>query len=122
MREAGGIRRPLLDHLSLVLRVLGAWVAQCIATCKKVICAMELSRLNKVSGSEWRLEREGAMRVPAVLYAGEGVIGDMDDKVLEQIGNVACLPGIADGATRVVQFDLPGEVANYEIGAALPSP
>ena len=55
---------------------------------------MELSRLHKVSGSAWRLEPEGAMRVPAVLYADEGLIADMDDKVLEQIGNVACLPGI----------------------------
>ena len=59
---------------------------------------MELSRLHKVSGSEWRLEPEGAMRVPAVLYADQGLIADMDDKVLEQIGNVACLPGIVDGA------------------------
>jgi tRNA-splicing ligase RtcB len=59
---------------------------------------MELSRLHKLSGSEWRLEPEGAMRVPAVLYADEGLIADMDDKVLEQIGNVACLPGIVDRA------------------------
>jgi tRNA-splicing ligase RtcB len=59
---------------------------------------MDLSRLHKVSGSEWRLEPEGAMRVPAVLYADEGLIADVDDKVLEQIGNVACLPGIIDAA------------------------
>jgi tRNA-splicing ligase RtcB len=59
---------------------------------------MDLARLHKVSGSEWRLEPEGAMRVPAVFYADEGLIADMDDKVLEQIGNVACLPGIIDAA------------------------
>jgi len=28
----------------------------------------------------------GAMRVPAVLYGDEGLIAEMDDKVLEQIG------------------------------------
>jgi tRNA-splicing ligase RtcB (3'-phosphate/5'-hydroxy nucleic acid ligase) len=59
---------------------------------------MELSRLHKMSASEWRLEPEGAMRVPAVLYADEGLIAEMDDKVLEQIGNVASLPGIVDAA------------------------
>ena len=59
---------------------------------------MDLSRLHKVSSSEWRFEPEGAMRVPAMLYADEGLIAGMDDKVLEQIGNVACLPGIVDAA------------------------
>src|SRR5579864_5920479 len=59
---------------------------------------MDLSRLHKVSDSEWRLEPEGQMRVPAVLYADQGLIAGMDDKVLEQIGNVACLPGIVDAA------------------------
>ncbi len=38
------------------------------------------------------------MRVPAVLYGDESLIAEMDDKVLEQIGNVACLPGIVDAA------------------------
>jgi tRNA-splicing ligase RtcB len=59
---------------------------------------MELSRLHKLSASEWRLEPEGAMRVPAVVYGDESLVAEMDDKVLEQIGNVACLPGIVDAA------------------------
>jgi tRNA-splicing ligase RtcB (3'-phosphate/5'-hydroxy nucleic acid ligase) len=59
---------------------------------------MDLSRLHRVSNCEWRLEPEGAMRVPAVLYADEGLIVEMDDKVLEQIVNVACLPGIVEAA------------------------
>ena len=59
---------------------------------------MNLSRLQKVSATEWRLDPHGAMRVPAVLYASETLIAEMDDKVLEQIGNVACLPGIVDAA------------------------
>jgi tRNA-splicing ligase RtcB (3'-phosphate/5'-hydroxy nucleic acid ligase) len=59
---------------------------------------MDVSRLHKISGSEWRLDPEDAMRVPAVLYADEGLIGDMDDKVLEQIRNVASLPGIVEAA------------------------
>jgi len=38
------------------------------------------------------------MRVPAVIYAGEALIRDMDDKVLEQLCNVAALPGIVGRA------------------------
>jgi tRNA-splicing ligase RtcB (3'-phosphate/5'-hydroxy nucleic acid ligase) len=59
---------------------------------------MDISRLQQVSGSEWRLEPHDAMRVPAVLYGDERLIAEMDDKVLEQIGNVARLPGIVDAA------------------------
>jgi tRNA-splicing ligase RtcB len=59
---------------------------------------MDVSRLHHVSNWEWRLDPEGEMRVPAVLYGDEGLIAEMDDKVLEQISNVACLPGIVDAA------------------------
>ena len=38
------------------------------------------------------------MRVPAVIYADEQLIRDMDDKVREQITNVATLPGIVQAA------------------------
>src|SRR5688572_31690403 len=34
------------------------------------------------------------MRVPAVLYASEPLVRAMDDKVAEQMANVAALPGI----------------------------
>ena len=59
---------------------------------------MDLSRLHRISNWEWRFDPEGEMRVPAVLYGDEGLIAEMDDKVLEQIGNAACLPGIVDAA------------------------
>lgn len=38
------------------------------------------------------------MRVPAIIYANEQLIRDMDDKVREQITNVATLPGIVEAA------------------------
>jgi tRNA-splicing ligase RtcB len=38
------------------------------------------------------------MRVPAVLYADEVLLRDMDDKVIEQLRNVASLPGIVGAA------------------------
>ena len=36
----------------------------------------------------------GKMRVPAVIFATEKLIRDMDEKVYEQVTNVATLPGI----------------------------
>ena len=38
------------------------------------------------------------MRVPAVIYADEALIRDMDDKVFEQAVNVATLPGIVQAS------------------------
>ena len=38
------------------------------------------------------------MRVPAIIYGGEKLIEDMDEKVREQITNVATLPGIQRAA------------------------
>ena len=59
---------------------------------------MDLSPLHQMSSWEWRLDPAGVMRVPAVLFGEEGLIAEMDEKVLEQIRNVACLPGIVDAA------------------------
>jgi len=59
---------------------------------------MDISCLSRISETEWRLPAGGAMRVPAVIFGSAALLGDMDDKVLEQIRNVACLPGIVDAA------------------------
>ncbi len=50
------------------------------------------------SGTEWRIEPHGAMRVPGIIYADESLIRDMDDKVYEQVVNVAALPGIVNAS------------------------
>ena len=59
---------------------------------------METTLLQRVSESEWRIEPQGKMRVPAILFASEDLIRDMDTKVYEQIVNVASLPGIQKAA------------------------
>lgn len=59
---------------------------------------MDTKSLQRVSGEEWRIEPSGHMRVPAIIYASEGLIRDMDEKVREQIVNVASLPGIEQAA------------------------
>ncbi len=53
--------------------------------------AAQLTRLNDVA---WQFGPAGAMRVPGVIFADPDLIGAMDDKVLEQVANVASLPGI----------------------------
>ncbi len=55
---------------------------------------MDLALLERRSECEWEIPQHGAMRVPAVIYADEALIRDMDHKVYEQAVNVATLPGI----------------------------
>ncbi|MCP4317689.1 MAG: RtcB family protein [Hyphomicrobiales bacterium] len=59
---------------------------------------MEISSLERLSDTAWRIAPFGAMRVPAVIYADEALIRDMDDKVFEQVTNVATLPGIVEAS------------------------
>jgi tRNA-splicing ligase RtcB len=55
---------------------------------------MEVSRLQRKAENEWWIGPFGKMRVPAVIYGSETLIRDMDEKVYEQVTNVATLPGI----------------------------
>src|SRR5262249_59089080 len=55
---------------------------------------MDISQFTRHSETEWLIEPSRRMRVPAVIYATEELIRDMDQKVFEQTTNVATLPGI----------------------------
>jgi len=55
---------------------------------------MDMSLLARRGENEWVIAPRGKMRVPAVIYATESLIREMDDKVYEQVTNVATLPGI----------------------------
>lgn len=55
---------------------------------------MDRKSLERHSDFEWWIKPTGQMRVPGILYAGEQLIDDMDEKVREQVKNVATLPGI----------------------------
>jgi tRNA-splicing ligase RtcB len=59
---------------------------------------MDLNLFERRSETEWRIEPTGEMRVPAVLFATEELVADMDDKVREQMTNVATLPGIVEAS------------------------
>ena len=55
---------------------------------------MDISRLEAISDYAWRIPPHGNMRVPAIIFADLDLINDMDEKVYEQVTNVAMLPGI----------------------------
>jgi tRNA-splicing ligase RtcB len=55
---------------------------------------MKLTQLKQISTYEWEIPRKGKMRVPGIIFASKELITAMDEKVLEQVCNVACLPGI----------------------------
>src|SRR5262249_41432859 len=55
---------------------------------------MDISQFTRHSETEWLIEASGRMRVPAVIFATEELVRDMDQKVFEQTTNVAMLPGI----------------------------
>jgi len=59
---------------------------------------MDPNRFDRHEGTRWEIAPRGAMRVPAVIFADEALIEGMDDKVFEQLTNVATLPGIVQAA------------------------
>ncbi len=51
--------------------------------------------LEPIDGHRWRVPRSGGMRVDGIIYADAAMIGDLQgDPALEQVRNVAHLPGI----------------------------
>src|SRR3989338_8865005 len=53
---------------------------------------MELKKINEFT---WQIDKQGSMKVPAIIYASEKLLEKIkQDKTLEQAKNVACLKGI----------------------------
>jgi tRNA-splicing ligase RtcB len=59
---------------------------------------MDPARFIRIDETAWRIEPTDGMHVPAIIYADEALIRDMDDKVFEQAANVAMLPGIVQAS------------------------
>ena len=56
-------------------------------------------KFEQLDAYRWRIPREGKMNAPATVYASEEMIADIEaDQSLEQIANVAHLPGIQSHA------------------------
>ena len=60
---------------------------------------MDLKRLKQVDEFRWTVPlKDGEKRAPVLLYGTAELLQGMDDKVLEQLTNVAHLPGIVGSA------------------------
>ena len=55
---------------------------------------MDIKSLGKITDYIWEMAAEGEMRVPGRIFASEALVEELDDNVVKQIRNVACLPGI----------------------------
>ena len=59
---------------------------------------MDRAQFIQDTENTWRIEPFDKMRVPAIIYGSPTLIDNMDQKVFEQITNVASLPGIVKAA------------------------
>jgi len=59
---------------------------------------MDFNLFTRHDEYRWQINPRGRMRVPAVIFADERLIREMDDKVHEQLTNVATLPGIVQAS------------------------
>ena len=59
---------------------------------------MDLALFERRSEYEWHIKPFGKMHVPGVIFASESLLREMDDKVYEQVTNVAMLPGIVEAS------------------------
>ncbi len=59
---------------------------------------MDIKLLNKISDYIWEIPPEGEMRVPGRIFGCEAIVEELDDNVVTQIKNVACLPGIQEAS------------------------
>jgi len=84
--------------------------------------------MKKISENIYEIEREGEMKVPARIFASESILENIKkDKTLEQIKNVACLPGILNYAIALSDahqgYGFPiGGVAIFDLDKGVISP
>ena len=87
-----------------------------------------MTEIKKISDYIWQIQRQGAMKVPAVIIASEKILqGIKQDKTIEQIQNVASLKGILKHAIALPDshqgygFNI-GGVAAFDMEKGIISP
>jgi len=55
---------------------------------------MEIKNLRKINDYQWEIPKTGKMLVPGIIFGDQKLVEEMDEKVKEQVQNVASLPGI----------------------------
>ncbi len=85
--------------------------------------------LTQVGKHRWQLEKKPGMNVPGILYASKDLlsVGQGDAEALEQIRNVACLPGIVGASLAMPDvhwgYGFPiGGVAAFDFATGVISP
>ena len=84
-------------------------------------------KLKKISNVEWEIPTEGEMNVPGRIFASEEMVKNFNDKCLEQVKNVAKLPGILKASYAMPDMHLGygfpiGGVAAFDIDKGVISP
>lgn len=51
-------------------------------------------KLKKISEYEYKLEKTGNMKVPAIIYASKNLLETVEDNAIQQLANMATLKGI----------------------------
>ena len=84
--------------------------------------------LKKISKNVYEIPKQGKMNVPGRIYASEKILASIkQDKTLEQIRNIACLPGILNSSIAVADahqgYGFPiGGVAAFDLDEGVISP
>jgi tRNA-splicing ligase RtcB len=85
-------------------------------------------KLQRVDDQTWRIPREGRMNVDGIVYADDTLMAAIrEDKSLEQVANVACLPGIVGPSIGMPDihwgYGFPiGGVAAFDLDEGVVSP
>ena len=58
-------------------------------------------KLKKISDYEWEIPKSGNMLVPAKFFSSELLLKDVEETAVEQLTNVAQLPGIQKQALAI---------------------
>jgi len=58
------------------------------------VTKLDIKQLAKIGDYEWEIPKTGEMNVPGRIFASKSLVEKMDEKVKEQVVNVAHLPGI----------------------------
>jgi len=86
---------------------------------------MDIEKLNEFC---WRIEKQGQMLVPAMVFSSDKLIGKVrEDRTLQQLANVACLKGIVKHAMAMPDahegYGFPiGGVAAFDLEEGVISP
>jgi len=85
-------------------------------------------KLQRIDANSWRIPREGPMHTDGIVFADDRLMENLkDDRCLEQVANVACMPGIVGPSIGMPDihwgYGFPiGGVASFDLDEGVISP